>query len=485
MLLSLLYGHPSLAQEESEFLLGFRGPRAACLDLAETLVVEYECTLTQENVPPPGSPTDPVRTGMGAQGWSISVVAEPGRILAVTTDGTVAAPVDQGGLYFGGFHKTELTSGAGNEGAVSAVALSFAENRALPENTTYVIARLQAELRRGDRPLLGLRYRDGLVGSGEPVVNTVTQGSETRHPVLGRHETFAQCDNSCCDLPLNVGFSAEPLLQDVPREGLLDESGEATCWARGGLIALPSPFDVYVGISSNLPGARSGPQAWSLSLRYQGDLDLTGATTRGTSVDTYLSELLGGFAHTELIDPALPGNAGREGVVSIVSLSAEAVSTLPVVGTHSVLKVTLEGGEGHAGRLWFESGLQGQLGPADNGITVEGVDSVACNVDVAEVGVQSLGPRLTDFIRGDANSDGRVDISDAIRMLSALFQGGAAMTCQDAADVDDDGKVNITDPILLLEHKFRNAPPPPEPFPDCGPERTPDALSCEGSAACE
>ena len=43
------------------------------------------------------------------------------------------------------------------------------------------------------------------------------------------------------------------------------------------------------------------------------------------------------------------------------------------------------------------------------------------------------------FLRGDANTDGEIDISDAIKTLSALFQGGPGLVCLDAADSNDDG----------------------------------------------
>ena len=58
------------------------------------------------------------------------------------------------------------------------------------------------------------------------------------------------------------------------------------------------------------------------------------------------------------------------------------------------------------------------------------------------------------FIRGDANQDGRVDISDAIAILTYLFAGGQSATCADAMDVDDTGVLEITDGIRLLTYLF-------------------------------
>ncbi len=50
------------------------------------------------------------------------------------------------------------------------------------------------------------------------------------------------------------------------------------------------------------------------------------------------------------------------------------------------------------------------------------------------------------FLRGDANADGVVNISDPSFILNALFTGGRQPDCDDAADANDDGLVDISDP---------------------------------------
>jgi hypothetical protein len=84
----------------------------------------------------------------------------------------------------------------------------------------------------------------------------------------------------------------------------------------------------------------------------------------------------------------------------------------------------------------------------------------------------------TVFLRGDANGDGGADISDAVRILDYLFQGGD-VACEDAADVDDSGKLNLTDPIVLLDYLFRAGEAPPPPFPLPGEDASADTLVCE------
>ncbi len=76
-------------------------------------------------------------------------------------------------------------------------------------------------------------------------------------------------------------------------------------------------------------------------------------------------------------------------------------------------------------------------------------------------------PRLTfrkpQFVRGDINVDGRIDISDALKALFFLFQGETTLNCRAAADLNDDLKVDLTDPIYLLEFMFNGKDRPPAP----------------------
>jgi len=88
------------------------------------------------------------------------------------------------------------------------------------------------------------------------------------------------------------------------------------------------------------------------------------------------------------------------------------------------------------------------------------------------------------FRRGDANVDGEMDLSDVIRILSRLFQGGDPFPCQDAADANDDGGLDLSDPIALIGRLFQGSGPLPPPGPgSCGPDPTPDGLE-ECRAGC-
>jgi hypothetical protein len=83
------------------------------------------------------------------------------------------------------------------------------------------------------------------------------------------------------------------------------------------------------------------------------------------------------------------------------------------------------------------------------------------------------------FLRGDANGDVILDMSDPIALLTHLFLGGRAPGCLDAADADDSGILDLTDAVYSLTFQFLGGPLPASPYPDCGPDPTPDALGCE------
>jgi len=91
----------------------------------------------------------------------------------------------------------------------------------------------------------------------------------------------------------------------------------------------------------------------------------------------------------------------------------------------------------------------------------------------------SGGPVDQDFIRGNANADGAVDISDPVFTLIHLFLGsGGEPPCEDALDTDDNGTIEITDAIYGLNALFTGGAPPPQPFPGCAGDPTDDTLGC-------
>lgn len=82
------------------------------------------------------------------------------------------------------------------------------------------------------------------------------------------------------------------------------------------------------------------------------------------------------------------------------------------------------------------------------------------------------------FVRGDANGDSLVDLSDAVRILLHLF-AGLPTDCQDALDTDDNEALNATDAVRVLDFLFRGGGAPPAPFPANGVDPSGATLGCE------
>jgi hypothetical protein len=92
-----------------------------------------------------------------------------------------------------------------------------------------------------------------------------------------------------------------------------------------------------------------------------------------------------------------------------------------------------------------------------------GADPVAATSEIGAVaiahGVMAL-RASTDAERGDANLDGRFDISDPVAVLDHLFLGQEQPLCLAAADYDGDGRLGITDAIRMLGVLFQGGRPP-------------------------
>ncbi len=82
------------------------------------------------------------------------------------------------------------------------------------------------------------------------------------------------------------------------------------------------------------------------------------------------------------------------------------------------------------------------------------------------------------FRRGDVDGDAAVNLSDPIFALNALFLGGEAIACSDAADINDDGVLNLSDPIAELNALFLGGDPIAPPGADvCGEDPVGDDLA--------
>ena len=90
-------------------------------------------------------------------------------------------------------------------------------------------------------------------------------------------------------------------------------------------------------------------------------------------------------------------------------------------------------------------------------------------------------PLQADFVRGDSNRDGSVNVADAVTTLNGLIVRDTALACQDAADADDNGVLDLVDVVRILLFLFQGGESLPNPGGFSGPDPTCDSLGCEDS----
>jgi len=148
---------------------------------------------------------------------------------------------------------------------------------------------------------------------------------------------------------------------------------------------------------------------------------------------------------------------------------------LQVNGNQPVLLQVEDGGVTWAATKWTTRPID--LSPGVNNLSFVafgsdgaqelGRDSVAITVSTSE----------PQFIRGDSDRNGDVNLTDAIVTLNHLFKGVPVASCLDPLDSDDSGEIDITDAIYLLRYLFQGGSAPPAPFPGAGIDPTPDNLT--------
>ncbi|MEC9032541.1 MAG: hypothetical protein VYB15_11735, partial [Planctomycetota bacterium] len=160
--------------------------------------------------------------------------------------------------------------------------------------------------------------------------------------------------------------------------------------------------------------------------------------------------------------------------------------TRPAVLEPGLNKITVqvwEGGGGWNFRLGIrESGSNQNLNGL-NGL----VEFLGADIDGDPGGpVDPPPPAGPRFVRGDADDNGIVNLTDAIFNLNYLFIGGAAPTCMDSSDADNNGSLQLTDGIFILNFLFSGGAPPPAPGGECGldPEEPADGIGCETFDSC-
>jgi hypothetical protein len=162
---------------------------------------------------------------------------------------------------------------------------------------------------------------------------------------------------------------------------------------------------------------------------------------------------------TEPLALAIPPGDGQHLAGVLVDVTARGVPGGGVAGEEAATPVRFEDFPGNPPAKNVLAGAGGEPLPLTTG---DGLVTIAA----------------ASFLRGDANGDGRLNLSDGAFVLNRLFRGGREPRCQDAADVDDNGVIDISDAVYALNFLFSRGPPPPPPFPRAGEDPTADTLGC-------
>jgi hypothetical protein len=125
-------------------------------------------------------------------------------------------------------------------------------------------------------------------------------------------------------------------------------------------------------------------------------------------------------------------------------------------------------------------------------VVLQGAAPTASSADCDSNGIPDeceagCGPAVVQFLRADANADGRTDMSDPLLSLRFLFEEGVPEpVCMDSLDSNDDGRVDISDALNTLGFLFLSLPLAlAEPSGACGPDASEDSLGCAAYPACE
>jgi hypothetical protein len=252
--------------------------------------------------------------------------------------------------------------------------------------------------------------------------------------------------------------------------------------------SLPATDIVRVGDGSGPPGGTAAPvavsatndlsiQGFSVSIWFSPDSLGVADVTLGAAVDALqpeyfdytVEETLGNLALAVIFETSAP--------YDLVSLQPS-----PAVFREIALVrfIALEGAP--AGVLPLELRDGPGSFPIKN-VFVVGGESELPELVSGTFEVQT--PLPIKFRRGYINRDSKVDISDAIYLLSWLFAGTTPPSCMAAANANGQGNVDLSDAVWLLNWVFLGGPRPPDPFSACG-EAPPGSypLSCVSQPAC-
>jgi hypothetical protein len=68
--------------------------------------------------------------------------------------------------------------------------------------------------------------------------------------------------------------------------------------------------------------------------------------------------------------------------------------------------------------------------------------------------------KYSQFLRGDANADGKVSVSDIVYLVNYLFKGGPSPAPIQRGDANCDSRVSVSDVVYIVNYLFKGGKPP-------------------------
>ena len=426
----------------------------------------------------------------GGQGWSYGVIHDRA---VVQIQGASSEGTDAKGLEMGGFDQTAVVMDeAGNSvGFIQGFVLSLLEDITVPISDRFTMANATYAINAdacggGEDPIETVIAYTSELGAtpGAPNVETnwTVAGSGVVPAVAEPVTVTVQC--GVVRPPLNITYKLAS-----------DKASIAANQADAAVI------DVIIENTTD-GGDPVGAQAWEFAIAIDGGALAVAEFVPGSDA----AALNGGdgpaFVVTDPLDADGDGTVDHligGGVVDF-SKAQDQVLTLATGAPQKVGQVTVNsaiaipaGDPSQSTSLAYET-LEGnkKTSTIENILTIDNL-SVTPALEGLDLELTPGGvPPAGAFIRGDANDDTRVDISDGVWIIQALFYNGARKACAAAEDANDDGTTDIADSMYIFNWRLQPGatagnlfPQPGAPFPACGRVANMDPARCPaGSTAC-
>jgi hypothetical protein len=371
-------------------------------------------------------------------------------------------PVDLGKTWTSIASFATFDGDPSRKGAISVIYLEPAPGRAtLQPNGVVRIARMVVSVRVPEdetRNEVVIRYVDGFRTRVSRPVNNVITWARSSIPVTGDECRFTVRRGV---FTLELGFDGCP--PDVV-EGALGEL---------------KTFEVFLTLTTWNQSA-VGADSWAISLGIDGGA-VRAIDVKGILVSTSFDD--DGDPATPPLDPhyldlgtaskwdadvaTSAGDPSRAGAISMVVLGPEKRVLLQPSGIQRIAKVLVEAripedGTEREVLLRYEDGFRTSGSPRQNHVNI-GDYYADPELAACRFVIRAKDPDLR--VPGDADQSGRLDLADAVRIFTLLFQGiPRRFPCGDGSPEDSgnralldwqpDGAIDLSDGIATLQFLF-------------------------------